>query len=104
MVGNGELSINTLNGECTFNGSPIKHLSIGQVLNAWLRDDLIQNHISENELDEALLKVSVEIEPPEYGSRFTNFIFICGSHLVSGSDVYTHSFKDKQSFECKKAI
>lgn len=100
--GDGTLIINALNATNEFNGKIINQLNITKILNSWLKDDLIQNHIPQSKLNEAQLQVEINVKLPEYGSRFTNFSFNCNSNIAIENKSYSSSLKDAQDFECKK--
>ena len=101
LLGDGELRINVLEGSCQFNGKAINSLSIAKVLESWFGEELNTNNISLNEITDVNVIVRVIVIPPPYGDRFTKFIFDIKSCVASGEDIYTHKYKDEQSYECK---
>lgn len=59
-LGNGDLRIDALTGECAFNESAIKPLGIAQALRTWLLRDCSNNKIDLGQVEEAQLKVSLD--------------------------------------------
>ena len=101
-LGSGILEINAKDGQCHYNSKAISKLSIATTLCSWFNEELLENHIASNEIVAVMLTVKIKVFPPEYGKRFTAFIFDCKSKIVSGTDVYENKYTDEQQYECKR--
>jgi len=55
-LGSGTIEVDTLTGDCSFEGKPIESLPIVRELQAWLRDDLRTHSIPIEELKAARLR------------------------------------------------
>lgn len=58
-LGSGQLEINAITGACTFNGVPIKSLSIAEEIRIWLTEDTQANNISLANIEMAVLRANL---------------------------------------------
>jgi hypothetical protein len=115
-LGSGELQINALSRECTFNGNPIEPLSIAFELNGWLEDDVKANHIDISGLKAATLKATLSLSKISPNMRkttdqhfdkdkhaiskgtFNRLEIDCSSSIETDEMAYTSNYQDLEEW------
>jgi len=78
-LGTGQLRVDALSGNCSFNGSPIDKLSIAHELSAWMREDLLSHGIPAESIRFAELHAELSFSRIDAPDRRTN-----DQHMDSG--------------------
>lgn len=100
--GSGKYRLSILTGECSHNGTPIPKLRTCDVYDEWLRTQLQNHAIEQNEVLEAILEIDVAVQKvnlrSSYGHRFADaqFTFDCHSRISTDEKTYVgHMAGDK---------
>jgi hypothetical protein len=116
QLGSGTLRLNVLTEDCSFNDTPIPPLAIAGTLAAWLRQELMDNHIDIAALTEATLTAQLDIKRIESRHRqrnnqyfgpnqqllkpthFTACVIACRSQVVTDEKTYTSEYHDYEEW------
>jgi len=104
-LGSGVLEIEVLSGQCYHRAAPIPSLSIAQVLQSWLQDDLARHHIPSEAVKEAHLTVDMTIDQHDgqkdhsqvWAHPTTQFVgcqLVVRSRILTDDATYTAELED----------